>query len=241
MQIVNKLIKNLQQVTDEKQLKAFLFKTIELLEIDYFLLGISFPFSMNKSDFLIIDNYPEDWVKRYEKLQLVKIDPVAKFAAKNNSPIFWDQLNDPEMQLFKEMEKELFPNVHTGFTIPLHGEKGTFGVFSLSLCSDSHESQNKLQSVLHNAQILTPYLLDVVIRIRKEKVNDKVQLTKREVECLTWVTEGKSAWEISKILNCTERTVTFHLANATRKLNCTNRYQAISKAIITGIIMPKSM
>lgn len=48
-------------------------------------------------------------------------------------------------------------------------------------------------------------------------------LTPREIECLKWFIMGKTAIEISLILNCNNRTVETHLENIKRKLNCTKQ------------------
>jgi DNA-binding CsgD family transcriptional regulator len=56
-------------------------------------------------------------------------------------------------------------------------------------------------------------------------------LTPREREVLTWVAQGKSAWEIGEILRITERTVNEHVRTAVRKLGATNRPQAVAIAL----------
>ncbi len=61
-------------------------------------------------------------------------------------------------------------------------------------------------------------------------------LTDRELEALTWVARGKSAWEIGEILQITKRTVDEHVQRATRKLGATNRTQAAAIAIRDRII-----
>ncbi|TYL70087.1 helix-turn-helix domain-containing protein [Bradyrhizobium cytisi] len=58
----------------------------------------------------------------------------------------------------------------------------------------------------------------------------EVVLSPREKQCLQWVEEGKSSWEIGVILKITENTVNFHLKNAMRKLEVTTRIQAAIKA-----------
>jgi DNA-binding CsgD family transcriptional regulator len=63
-------------------------------------------------------------------------------------------------------------------------------------------------------------------------------LTSRELEVLTWVARGKSAWEIGKILQITKRTVDEHVQNAVRKLGAANRTQAAAMAIRDRIIDP---
>ncbi|AXT32562.1 LuxR family transcriptional regulator [Pseudoalteromonas tunicata] len=70
----------------------------------------------------------------------------------------------------------------------------------------------------------------------KKKSNKTVNFTKREIECLKWATEGKTSWEISKILTITDRTVNYHIANCIRKTNSSNRQQAIAKFYAMGIL-----
>ncbi|MET4323480.1 DNA-binding CsgD family transcriptional regulator [Bradyrhizobium sp. RT5a] len=53
-----------------------------------------------------------------------------------------------------------------------------------------------------------------------------VVLSAREKQCLRWVEEGKSSWEIGVILRVSENTVNFHLKNAMRKLEVTTRSHA---------------
>jgi LuxR family quorum sensing-dependent transcriptional regulator len=62
------------------------------------------------------------------------------------------------------------------------------------------------------------------------------KLTGRECDVLTWAAQGKSAWEIGKILNITKRTVDEHMQNATRKLGALNRTHAIVIALRNQII-----
>jgi LuxR family quorum sensing-dependent transcriptional regulator len=62
------------------------------------------------------------------------------------------------------------------------------------------------------------------------------RLTVREREVLTWAAQGKSAWEIGKILNITKRTVEEHTKNAIRKLGAVNRTHAIVVSLRERII-----
>ena len=63
-----------------------------------------------------------------------------------------------------------------------------------------------------------------------------VVLTDRENQVLSWAQEGKSNWEIGKILSISERTVKFHMANICDKLEVSNRSHAIAKALRCGLI-----
>lgn len=63
-----------------------------------------------------------------------------------------------------------------------------------------------------------------------------VKLTKREIEVLTHVIQGKSSREVADILFVAKRTVDFHLENVYDKLHVSNRIQAFRRAVRLGII-----
>ena len=70
---------------------------------------------------------------------------------------------------------------------------------------------------------------------------ETVKLTKREIEVLTLVIEGKSSKEAADMLYVSKRTVDFHLANIYDKLQVTNRVQAYRRATRLGLIPVESM
>ena len=65
---------------------------------------------------------------------------------------------------------------------------------------------------------------------------DDPKLTGRERDSLAWVAEGKSDWEIGKILGLSETTVRFHVDNARRKLGAVNRAQAVARLASAGLL-----
>jgi DNA-binding CsgD family transcriptional regulator len=75
--------------------------------------------------------------------------------------------------------------------------------------------------------------------VRKEFADaesPRKSLTTKEIECLRWCKEGKTNWEIGEILTISEKTVEFHLSNALKKLDATNRLTAVIRGIQRGII-----
>jgi DNA-binding NarL/FixJ family response regulator len=85
-------------------------------------------------------------------------------------------------------------------------------------------------------------MLDAVIQNRLRRRQDGPQpsaeyrLTDRELEVLTWVGHGKTSSEIATILGLRERTVNFHCDQAMKRLDVTNRTQAVAKAVAHGLI-----
>jgi DNA-binding CsgD family transcriptional regulator len=63
-----------------------------------------------------------------------------------------------------------------------------------------------------------------------------VTLTDREREVLTWVADGKTAWEIGEVLEISHRTVEWYIQQAAQKLGARNRIQAVVIAARDGLI-----
>jgi LuxR family quorum-sensing transcriptional regulator LasR len=63
-----------------------------------------------------------------------------------------------------------------------------------------------------------------------------IRLSPRQREVLSWSAEGKTTWETSIIMKCTEATVNYHLRQVIRKLAATNKTHAVSRALHLGLI-----
>lgn len=61
-------------------------------------------------------------------------------------------------------------------------------------------------------------------------------LTKRELSVLRWMKEGKTNWEIARILGLSERTIRFHIGSIFEKLDVNTRTQAVARALGAGLI-----
>jgi DNA-binding CsgD family transcriptional regulator len=63
-------------------------------------------------------------------------------------------------------------------------------------------------------------------------------LTKRQIECLSWVREGKSSTDIGTILGLSPRTVDAYIADACARLGVRTRMQAVIVATDKGLLSP---
>lgn len=61
-------------------------------------------------------------------------------------------------------------------------------------------------------------------------------LSPRELTVLRWMKEGKTNWEIARILGLSERTIRFHIGSIFEKLDVTSRTQAVVRALGAGLI-----
>lgn len=69
-----------------------------------------------------------------------------------------------------------------------------------------------------------------------EAGGNSFDLSEREIECLQWVSMGKTAWETAAILGRSQRTVEFHLKNAVGKLGASNTLHAAAISIRKGLL-----
>jgi DNA-binding CsgD family transcriptional regulator len=67
------------------------------------------------------------------------------------------------------------------------------------------------------------------------------EITERQLECLAWVGEGKSANDIGGILGISRRTVEGHILKICTHLGVKTRVQALLKARDLGLIEPRAV
>jgi len=63
-------------------------------------------------------------------------------------------------------------------------------------------------------------------------------LSPRELECLVWVSRGKSSGDIGSILGLSPRTVDSYLEKVCAKLRVRTRIEAVAIAVRAGVIDP---
>lgn len=76
-------------------------------------------------------------------------------------------------------------------------------------------------------------------QIRRRRINcpdEPVKLTKRELEVLLLVSEGRSSGEVADMLFVSRRTIGFHLTNIYERLQVSNRTKAFHEAARLGLI-----
>ena len=216
----------------------------EEYEYDYFIYGAQFPVSLVKPQIIILSGYPDEWRDHYTTQGYLEIDPTVRYCRNNIVPLDWanlvvDRAKADPMSLKFMSEAQAF-GLKSGASFPVHGSRGELAMFSMARVDEHTKSKNAITESMPFAQLLASYVHEAVRRVfENEKIIvGPVQLTEREKETLLWAAEGKSAEEIGRILSIAERTVVFHLQNATNKLGVTNRRQAVARAVSLGVIRP---
>lgn len=68
-------------------------------------------------------------------------------------------------------------------------------------------------------------------QLNPENGDSKRGLSPRELQVVNWLKEGKSNWEIARLMEISEDTVKYHLKSIMRKLNVVNRAHAVAKVM----------
>lgn len=90
-----------------------------------------------------------------------------------------------------------------------------------------------------SAQEVARLALDAIAEQERDECLSRSRLTRREIEILRLVAEGRSNREVAKELWVTDQTVKFHLANTYRKLGVRNRVEASQWAFTRGLVRPE--
>jgi LuxR family transcriptional regulator, quorum-sensing system regulator SolR len=86
------------------------------------------------------------------------------------------------------------------------------------------------------AALLAWSALNIWPLVKRSIAAARSMLSPRERECLELAFQGMTARESAQLLNCTERTINYHLANAMAKLKVDNKMAAIQRACWLGAI-----
>lgn len=177
---------------------------------------------------------PEGYAPAYQENAWDRIDPVMKFAAGTAQAFTWSQARrrgeDGRVSGFFEECRAL--GVHSGLTIPLRNAANQLDLVSVSVRTRDKPPAARLPVV---------YAMAVQAWLRHSQLEvdlgrPKAVLSKRELETLRWMRDGKTNPEISEILGISEKTVQFHAANIFRALGVNSRLEAIVVALQTGVI-----
>lgn len=184
-------------------------------------------------------NYPEDWTNHYFEKGYDHIDPASKFCGASTGPFLWEDL--PRYVPYSKTEKRCMDEcdeagLHHGVCIPLWGPFGQHSRVGLASSDDTLDIRPHLDELY----LLTIQFKNAYSRLVEANVpeSQRVKLTVREREVLSWCFKGKSSWVIGEILDISENAVNFHIKNAMRKMDCSSRMMCVLKAIRLGLILP---
>lgn len=238
---VTQFIEDIGEINDLPSLKRRLQTAIEVFGFTSFsvagYLRRTTPFEYH----VLMANMPSGFVAAYNE-KYTEGDPSIPDVISGNKCILWSETAASE-EAVSSGYRNFLKFVRTygmddGLTIPIH-RPGTYcGVVVLGgeRPDISQESiiLSQLLAIYGHDRALDIFMQDREVDTPREK---PITLTPRERECIRWVSEGKSDWEISEIVGISQSTVHFHVENAKKKLNVRTRVQVVVQAMSQGQIM----
>lgn len=188
---------------------------------------------------LLTRNYPARWDVAWERHNAN--DPYYHACFDGDIAIEWsavqerDELTPIERDSWNYLaDKQL----HRGITIPIHLPGQRFAFVSAIRDSSAQASaelhrmtKDTLFIIAHQFHSATFHKFQNPFPQRRPN-----ELSARELECLQWAANGKTAEDIACILGRSVETVRIQLKRACTKLTASNRANAVAKASYLGLI-----
>ncbi len=217
-------------------LASLLGSHAERLGFETFVYALEVPDGPPEARLALVNGYPEPWIERYLERGYLDRDPVLAYARGGVLPIAWDALGAEANRVMLEATEF---GLRRGLSAPLHGPRFELGVLSFATGAEVRDAPARVRAALPEAQLLAAFVHETLGRILRRAGSAHLPpLTPRERECLLWVGEGKTSWEIGIIIGASERTVNFHLTNAAAKLGVSGRRHAVARALLLGLLRP---
>ena len=173
---------------------------------------------------------PEESIHLYVQNHEVITDPALLAHIKSRITQWWNLPTRPEpgdKEPFFTEQAQAFglPDGMSVGSIAHHSVGDSFFCFSGSMPTTM--TRHRLLLGCLSSQFHTAFLRVLLPTVDQEKN----AFTRQEMNVLWWIKEGKTNWEIGRILGITERTVKFHAKNIYRKCGITSRVQAVSQIL----------
>jgi DNA-binding CsgD family transcriptional regulator len=190
------------------------------------------------SQFIAVDNAPKGFASISDNLELGPADPVMQFVKRHSVPIIWDQSTYTAKNVGPMWEEQARFGYRTGICVALHLPEGRHFVLGVDRPDALPADSREVTRMVADLQLYAVHAQDAALRLLVPELvkAERPRLTPRELECLSWTMEGKTAWEVGTILGISERTAVLHVNNAMHKLGATNKHHAVLKALRLGLI-----
>lgn len=173
---------------------------------------------------------PPGWEDVYDREAADSWNPIARAASLRLRPFRFREVPTSETRmdvLWAFLESF---GITDGIAVPCHGHGGKVGLFSIAFQDVDGISPRERAAIE-----LSALALHGMMRDTRSGDDDPAppRLTPREHDCIAYVAEGKSDWEIGVILGISKSTAHQHVESAKRKLGAATRAQAVARWILS--------
>ena len=188
---------------------------------------------LGEPEFITIDNTPQAYRESFANRENWRRDPVMQHCKRHSTPIIWNRQTYVDSGLAGKFEEQARFGYRHGIAMALHMPEGRHFFLGVDRDQPLPDDAATMTRLVADLQLFAIYAQDAAVRVLTPSLNapGTLPLTPRETETLRWTMEGKTAREVGRLLGISARTATLHVNNATHKLGCVNKHQAVLKAL----------
>jgi DNA-binding CsgD family transcriptional regulator len=181
----------------------------------------------------LISNYPSAWTEHYLTHRYDRLDPVIGTAARTGEPFEWG----PDLRVghrspgcVKFFAEAAEFGIRFGFTVPVRDRQRRLAAVTFATDERGTVFRHNIQAYRSGLHLMALFFhRQACSALDPDRRIDGIKLSPRQFECLEWAARGKSAWDTSRIIGTSRRTVLFHLEGAKAKLDVKSMQHAIAK------------
>ncbi|SFA77481.1 LuxR family transcriptional regulator [Poseidonocella pacifica] len=188
-------------------------------------------------DFIVLTNYPQDWVQEYIHEGMYFHAPMIRWALDNEGACSWSVMADmvssgtmtPQENRVLEFNRKL--GLTAGYTVSFKSvSQRSKGAIGLALPAGAAQEEADAIWKEHGADLMVMNNVAHLKIMTLPYTPSERSLTKRQREVLEWVGDGKTMQDIAMLMGLTSATIEKHLRLAREALNVETTAQAVLKA-----------
>ena len=180
--------------------------------------------------------WPANWVETFVREGYVHVDPLPRIAARQTRPFWWSQIStlgeihaDERAYLAKAAKAGLAD----GLAIPVFGPNARNGYYPAAFGKDEPKPDDSEIAKIHAAcQLAHLQYCELILRFLPDRVN----LSERERQILSYAVRGHSNQMIATKLNISANTVDTYVRRCFDKLDVHDRVATGLRGLAMGLV-----
>jgi LuxR family quorum-sensing system transcriptional regulator CciR len=184
---------------------------------------------------LWLDDMPSAW-------QAASDDPALAAASQCYAPFLWSDIPrliacTPAQRTY--LDTAAVAGLGAAVTVPMHRARGADDAGSYSVFAGACSFLMKTEAALPLASLAAAHYIGALAFDAAERLNlsqpatdpHGPHLTPRQRDCVALVAQGKSDWEIGRLLGISDSTVHKHIEDAKRRFGVSTRIQLVVRSL----------
>jgi len=227
-------IESITQANSTDEIFALILEVAQELGIEYISVGRLGSNLGKKSNIAYYKTNYTKWHQHYLDKKYVLIDPMNELIKKNTAPFQYStrlqDLNPDQWDLIKDA---VFHGMRDSYVIPIHLPE----YHPTAVTFTSRSSLNLDETTQISLEIISRIgFREIIKSITTSQYAEPIKISDRERQILELVSNGKTNWEIGKILSISEFSVRDYLATLSKRLETCNRTHTVTRALQLSLI-----